>query len=236
MFLAMASHGTDQLIIQRVLATGDARKAQKAMVLSGVLVAFQFALFLFVGTLLYYFYGNTDISANEVFARFIIDYIPSGFTGLIIAGIFAAAMSTLSGSISSLSSATVMDIILPLGKRTYTEDDKLSLSRRYSIVWAVLIIAAACLFIQTPQTVIELALGIASFTYGGILGLFLLGRLVPSVTPRTAIAGFIAGIAGMTFVVLFTSIAWTWYTLIGTVITIVVALFAKPIVRKEDTA
>jgi solute:Na+ symporter, SSS family len=232
MFLSMASHGTDQLIVQRILATRNIRNGQRAIILSGFLVTFQFALFLVVGTLLYYFYGAAEFSSNEVFAQFIIDHIPTGFTGLIIAGIFAAAMSTLSGSISSLSSATVMDIFLPLSKRSWTEAQKLVLSRRISIGWAILLVLAACMFIQTPKTVIELALSIASYTYGGLLGLFLLGRLFKHVSNRAAFVGFIAGITGMTGIVLFTDIAWTWYTLIGSLITIAFGLLLQLFTKK----
>jgi len=232
-FLSMASHGTDQLIVQRVLATNDLKKGQRAMMLSGILVAFQFALFLAVGTLLYYFYEGEAFLSNEVFAKFIIDHIPTGFTGIIIAGIFAAAMSTLSGSISSLSSATVMDIILPMKTSILDERQKLKLSRWIALAWAFLLIVAAGLFIQTPQTVIELALGIASYTYGGLLGLFLTGILFPSITSRAATAGFIASILGMAAIVVFTEIAWTWYTMCGTLIACAVAWIYTGMQGKE---
>lgn len=233
MFLSMASHGTDQIIVQRVLATKGVRKAQAAMIMSGVIVFFQFLLFLIVGSLLYLFYIGKTIPSNEVFAKFIIEEMPTGLSGLIIAGILAAAMSTLSGSISALSSSTMMDIYLPLRKSAISDADALRLSRRFSIAWCVVLVIVATFFIQTPQTVVELALSIASFTYGGLLGIFLLGVLFTRVRQRSAIAGFIAGIVGMTAIILFTPIAWTWYTLIGSLLTIIVGLLPEAFTRKS---
>ncbi len=222
MFLSMASHGTDQLIVQRVLAAGSRSSAQKAMVLSGVIIIIQFALFLFVGTLLHYYYRDTGISPNEVFSRFIIEALPTGISGLIVAGVLAAAMSTLSSSISALSSATVLDFILPLRKRTLLPVENLRLSRLVSLAWALILLMSAMLFVGTPAVVVELALSIASYVYGALLGLFLLA-IVGNYSSRAAAAGFLAGIVGNALVIAFTPIAWTWYTVIGTTLTIAVA-------------
>ncbi len=225
-FLSMASHGTDQIIIQRVLATNDVAAGKKAMVWSGLIILVQFALFLLVGTLLYAFYGNTTISSNEIFPLFILEHMPPGVTGLIIAGLLAAAMSTLSGSISALSSTTVMDIVVPLSGRSWNDRALLTLSRRMSLVWAFVLAGAAMIFIQTPRTVVELALSIASYTYGGLLGTFLLGVFYRQVKETAAMVGFFTGIISMTLVISFTSIAWTWYTLIGVIVTIAVGLIS----------
>jgi len=219
MFLSMASHGTDQLIIQRVLATNNLKKAQTALVTSGLIIILQFFLFLMVGALLYTFFGGASIPVNEVFSRFIIDEMPSGLRGLIIAGLLAAAMSTLSGSISALSSSTMIDLVLPLTRRTWTEKRTLIISRSISIFWCVVLVFVAMLFIQTPKAVVELALSIASFTYGGLLGIFLLGILRVTVREGAAMFGFFFGIAAMTIVVFYTPIAWTWYTMCGVLLT-----------------
>jgi len=234
MFLSMASHGTDHLIIQRVLATNNLQKAKRAMVLSGIIVLGQFLLFLFVGTLLFMFYGGAELSANEVFAKFILEQLPSGLSGLIFAGILAAAMSTLSGSISALSSATMLDIFFPFQKVRRSEATLLRWSRVVSVAWCTVLVFVAMLFIQTPKTVVELALSIASYTYGGLLGAFLLGILFKNVKERAAITGFVCGLIGMAVVILFTSIAWTWYTLIGASITIAIGFLSESIFKNVD--
>jgi solute:Na+ symporter, SSS family len=232
-FLSMASHGTDQIIIQRVLTTNDLRKSQKAMITSGIIIFFQFLLFLGIGILLYVYYNGASIPPNEVFSKFIIEKIPTGIAGLIIAGILAAAMSTLSGSISALASSTMMDIILPLTGNRWRPDQVLRISRRISLFWGMALILVALIFIGTPTPVVELALSIASYTYGGLLGLFLTGILSKKIRTASASAGFAAGIVCMTCIILYTNIAWTWYTLIGACVTFIVSAvvdrFTRPL-------
>lgn len=218
MFLSMSSHGVDQLIIQRVLATNNLRKARAALTLSGFVVTIQFAVFLVVGTLLFLFFGSGEYGANDVFAQFIIEYIPVGFTGLIIAGLLAAAMSTLSGSISSLSSTTVLDLFVPLSKKEHSQQELLKISRLVSIGWCIAIALSAVLFINTQEYVVELALSIASITYGSLLGLFLMGSLQPRVNSMNALHGFVTGMAAMVCIFFLTEIAWTWYVAIGAIV------------------
>jgi SSS family transporter len=195
-FLSMASHGTDQLVVQRLLATKNLRAAQKAVIGSGIAVFFQFALFLFIGIALYVYYGQIDIRADEVFPKFIIENLPVGITGIIIAGLFAAAMSTLAGSISSLSSSVVFDL-LPKIFGKYDEKKNLFTSRLMTVLWSVLLFGAALFFMNTSQSVVELALSIASFTYGGLLGTFLLGILNKKADQNISIISFLVGIIGM---------------------------------------
>lgn len=218
-FLSMASHGTDQLIVQRLLVTKDLQSAKKAVIASGIGVFIQFALFLFIGITLYVYYGQTDIRADEIFPKFIIENLPVGVTGIIIAGLFAAAMSTLAGSISSLSSSVVFDL-LPKFFSKKSEKAGLLSSRLMTIIWSVLLIGAAIFFMNTSQSVVELALSIASFTYGGLLGTFLLGILNKKVNQTDAIISFIIGIVGMSIFISLNLVAWTWYTLVGVLITI----------------
>lgn len=224
--LSMASHGTDQLIVQRVLAAGKPKPAQRAMVMSGVVIFAQFALFLFVGSLLSLYFTDTTLTANEVFAVFILQEMPVGVTGLIIAGILAAAMSTLSSSISALSSSVMFDFITPLRRAPFSETQALRLSRFLAVMWALVLFAAALLFVRTPQTVIELALSIASYTYGGLLGIFILVLLPRRVSSVAAGFGFFAGVLGSGMLILLTPLAWTWYTLTGALITLCAALLA----------
>jgi len=230
--LSMASHGTDQLIVQRVLAAGSPKPARRAMVLSGIVVLVQFALFLLIGAMLTQYLGDARYTANEVFAVFILRELPAGITGLIVAGILAAAMSTLSSSISALSSSSMLDFIIPLRGAPLSEKRALTWSRILSLCWSVILLAVALLFIRTPQTVVELALSIASYTYGGLLGLFILTLLPRRFSSRSAGIGFVTGILGNSAVILFTPLAWTWYTLSGCIITILAAFAADILFRK----
>jgi SSS family transporter len=221
-FLSMASHGTDQLIVQRLLTVRSLRDRQKALIGSGAIVIIQFALFLFIGVLLYVYYGGASleqlgvVKADEVFPKFIIERIPSGLSGLIIAGLLAAAMSTLSGSVNSLASAVMLDFYKPrVGDRS-SPRKYLALSRTISAVWAVLLVGVAVFFIYSGSKVlVEIALGVASFTYGGLLGMFLLGAMTKKISEGDAILGFACGITAMIAVVIFSKVGWTWYTAIG---------------------
>ncbi|MFA6232561.1 MAG: sodium:solute symporter [Bacteroidota bacterium] len=234
MVLSMASHGTDHLIVQRVLAAGSPSPARKAMVMSGVIVLLQFAAFLLVGALLFLHYGDGKYGANEVFTTFILHELPTGITGLIVAGILAAAMSTLSSSISALSSATMHDLILPMRKTPLDDVQALKLSRRVSFFWAIALLLTAALFIQTPSTVVELALSIASYTYGGLLGLFILSLLPWRMRSSAVAAGFFAGIIINGIVILFTPLAWTWYTLSGALFTVIIAFLLQTILSGDS--
>jgi SSS family transporter len=233
-FLSMASHGADQLIVQRLLATNSLKNSQKALIGSGFIVMLQFLFFLLVGVMLYAFYQGRPFSkGDEVFPAFIIHELPSGISGLIIAGLFASAMGALSGSINSLASSTLMDLYKPyLGKHSSPEKD-LRLSKLFSIFWTLALMGTAFLFImQTSEAVVEVALQIASITYGGLLGTFFLGVLFKKPKEIDAITGFLAGIAILVFLFIDRSIAWTWWTFIGCTTTLLVGN-ASAILRKR---
>jgi len=232
-FLSMASHGIDQLIVQRLLTTGSVKSSRKALIGTGIIVIFQFAIFLFLGSLLYVYYGGASITPDEVFPTFIVQEMPTGLSGLIIAGLFAAAMSTLAGSISSLTSATVYDYLIPYSK-WFTEDNQVKISRIFIVIWSILLACSALLFMRSPQAVVELALSIASFTYGGLLGTFFLGVLFTRTKQIHAIPAFFTGILVMIYVILFTSIAWTWYTIIGTTVTVSMGLLLSYLIDRES--
>ncbi|RPI75757.1 MAG: sodium:solute symporter [Ignavibacteriales bacterium] len=232
-FLSMASHGTDQLIVQRLLATPDLKSSQKAIIGSGIIVIIQFAVFLLLGVMLYSYYGLLDIRSDEIFPKFIIEVLPPGVTGLIIAGLFAAAMSTLAGSMSALSSSAMIDIYIPFFGKDISEEKQLRISRLFTLIWAVLLICSALLFMESPSTVVELALSIASFTYGGLLGTFLLGLLNKNAKQEDALAGFTAGIFIMISVISLNLVVWTWYTLIGVAATLLVGSLLSALSQKE---
>ena len=216
----MASHGTDQLIVQRLLTCKDQRSAQKALVGSGAVVILQFLLFLIVGLGLWSFYGGRDFTrSDDIFALFIVEQLPPGLTGLLIAGVFAAAMSSLSSSINSLASATAYDYWAPMVGARDDETRILQAGRVFTLVWSILLILGAILFIPLSEgtSAVEAALGIASLVYGGLLGAFALGVLTKRPGQRDVIIGIAAGITCVTL--LRGEMAWPWYAVVGSVIT-----------------
>jgi SSS family transporter len=227
-FLSMASHGTDQLIVQRLLATKSLTAGRKALIGSGVIVILQMALFMIVGLMLYGYYNGASVSslglqrADEVFPRYIIEGLPTGIAGFVIAGLTAVALSTLGGSISSMASSMVLDLYKPRATKQLTPEKEVLYSRLATILWAVLLVLSAFFFMNTTQTVVELALSIASFTYGGLLGTFLLGLLFKRPKEEDALAGFVGGILVMVTVIALHLVAWTWFTLIGVIATLVI--------------
>lgn len=227
MFLSMASHGTDQLIVQRLLSTNSLKSSRKAIVTSGFIVLIQFSIFLLIGVLLYIFYNGEKIDPNEVFTKYIIENIPSGISGIIISGLLAAAMSTLSGSMNSLASALLFDFLKQSPK--FPKHLELYISRILTFVWCLLLVLSALLFMNTPKTVVELALSIASFTYGGLLGIFLLGIFFKKPSQIDSIIGLSTGIIVMILVISLTKIAWTWYILIGSSFTILTGNLSQSI-------
>ena len=241
-FLSMASHGTDQLIVQRVLATKSLAASRKALIGSGIIIIVQFAIFLTVGLLLYGYYNGASIAelgvtrADEIFPKFIIEGLPPGVSGIIIAGLLAAALSTLAGSMSSLASSTVLDLYKPLSGANLSEEQELRLSRRVTLMWAVLLVGSAIFFMETSQTVVELALSIASFTYGGLLGTFLLGVLVKRTTQEDALAGFVGGIFIMIIVITLKLAAWTWFTMIGVTTTLLIGGLLSMLSKKSASS
>ncbi len=234
-FLSMASHGTDQLIVQRLLATDSLKSSQKAVIASGFFVALQFLFFLIIGVVLYAFYHAYPFKdGDQIFPKFIVEQLPSGVSGIIVAGLLASAMGSLSGSINSLASSTLIDLYKPyFGKHTDSDAKDLKLSKLFSIMWTIILVGTAFIFIRSNQSVIVVALSIASVTYGGLLGTFLLGVLFKKPQQKDAIIGFSAGLAILVYVFFFTPIAWTWYTMIGSLTTIIVGLVSARFTQRQ---
>lgn len=252
-FLSMASHGTDQLIVQRLLTCRDLKSSQKALIGSAFAIIVQFVLFLGVGLGLWVFYqGRAFDSPDQIFPTFIVQELPSGITGLLIAGVFAAAMSSLSSSINSLASATAYDYWAPFvgaggrsgegaanaglaGDVTNTTEAAavdariLRAGKLFTLVWAALLIGGAVLFIPLSKgtSAVEVALGIASLVYGGLLGAFALGVLTRRPGQWAAVIGVAVGI-GLT-TLLRNQMAWPWYALVGSVITFVTGLLVTAV-------
>jgi len=224
--LTMASHGTDQLLVQRLLTCRHQRDSQKALVFSGLVVLFQFALFLLIGIMLFAYYRTFPLtmklaSNDEIFPTFIVTRLPHGVSGLVIAAIFAAAMSNLSGSLNSLSSSTVLDFYKPLINPGATDERLLRLSRWLTAGWGVALMVIAILA-RGWGSVFTTGLTIASIVYGPMLGAFLLGVLTRRANERGVMAGMVISLGLMLLINFTTSAAWTWYVLAGSVICLAV--------------
>lgn len=226
-FLTMASHGTDQLLVQRLLTCRNQRDSQLALIVSGFVVFAQFALFLTIGLMLHAYYAVHPLPAiatnDEIFPAFIVRSLPHGVAGLVIAAIFAAAMSNLSGSLNSLASTTLLDFYQPLAKRDLPEARLLAISRWLTAVWGVILIAIAILA-RGWGSVFTVGLTIASIVYGPMLGAFLLGVLTRRASERGVMVGIAVSLGVMIAVRLFTPLAWTWYVLAGATVCVGVGL------------
>ena len=219
MVLNTATHGVDQLMVQRYLSARSQKQAAWSLISSGLVVFLQFALFLLIGVGLFVFYKDfptrgPELAPDEVFADFIVRYLPVGVVGLVIAAIFSAAMSTLSSSLNSSASATVNDLYRPF---TGEKDEVrlLRISKILTAVWGIVQMGFAYGATQLKDNVVNNALAIASFVTGILLGLFLLGIFTRRVGQNAAFVGMAAGIAAVSYVKYFDLVAWPWYALIG---------------------
>lgn len=252
-FLAMASHGADQLIVQRLLSARSLRDAQRAVIGSGIVVFIQFALFLAVGLGLWSAFGQrTFATTDAVFPTFIVEQMPHGLLGLVVAAVIAAAMSTQSGSINSLAATTTHDIYLPLTGRDADDPQTLKAGKRFALMWGVALTLGALLYPEGRTPVVVIALSIASFTYGALLGGFFLGIFVRRARQRDAIIGMSVGLVSMALVVFarligtaipplagllhpFESIAWPWFVLIGTSVTVLTGTASAMMMNRHST-
>lgn len=228
MFLTTATHGTDQLMVQRYLVARSQRGATIAVVLSGVMVCLQFALFLLIGVGLACFYEafppETAFTAGDkdrVLAHFVVHHLGTGLVGLTLAAVFAAAMSTLSSSLNSSATALINDIYLPLSKRELTHQQQLWLSRLASAGFGLLQIAIAWISYQrgVDESTVYGVLKIAGFALGPMLGLYFLAVFAQRVNQRAALAGFLAGTGVLSYLALNTELFWPWYAGVGASIT-----------------
>ena len=227
-FFNMASHGTDQTLVQRILAARNERDGKAALLGSGVIVFVQFALFLVVGVMLFVFYqhaapGVVPSDPDQIFPAFIVTQMPSGIAGLVLAAILAVAMSNASGSLNSLASSSIMDFgrgraASATGDTPQSSSALLKRSRWMTLIWGVVL---GSLGLVRWGPVLVAGLSIASITYGAMLGVFLLGIWNARANATGVIAGMLVGLATMIAVNRFTPLAWTWYALTGTLVTFV---------------
>jgi solute:Na+ symporter, SSS family len=244
-FLAMGSHGADQLIVQRLLAGRGLKDAQRALIASGFVVFAQFTLFLFIGLGLYVYYGGKAFEASDqIFPTFILERMPSGLLGLILAAIVAATMSTHSATINALAATTTHDIYLPLSGKSADDPRTLRTGKLFALAWGVLLTFGALLYPKQGAPVVVVALSIQSFTHGGLVGGFSLALLWKRANQRDALIGMSVGISCMAVIVFakllishfpgmsaslggVAKIAWPWYVLIGTGITLTTGILCS---------
>jgi SSS family transporter len=235
-FLTMASHGTDQIIVQRLLAARNLRDSRKALLASGLIVLGQFTLFLLIGVLLYVFAQHVPLLAagertDRILPIFLLREMPRGLAGLLLASIIAVAMSNASGSLNSLAASSVLDFDALRSKRkmALTNDALLRRSRKMTLFWGLVMMAFG---LVTWGPLLEAGLTIASLPWGSLLGLFLLGTFNRRANAIGALAGMFAGLIVILGVLKFTNIAFSWYVLIGSCVTYVVgslvSLLTKP--------
>lgn len=236
-FLTTASHGTEQLLVQRLLAAKNEQQSRVALLSSWLVIFFQFALFLFIGVLLYVHYSDTRSAApqpaDSIYPKFVWNNLPAGAAGLVIAAILAAGMSNLSAALNSLASTTVMDFYRPFAVRrnpSRSDSDFLGIARWTTVAWGAILFLVGFVA-RHVGSVLEAGLTIASILYGSLLGVFLLGLLTERVKEKAAMLAMLAGLLLMIYVSAATRIAFTWYVVIGTAATFftgyVVSLFWK---------
>lgn len=222
---SIGSHGVDQMMVQRYLSAKSQRDATKALIGSGVVVLLQFALFLFVGVALHCFIqqvsppGEAE-EVNKIFAWFVVNHMPVGLTGLTMAAVFAAAMSTLSSSLSASATAVVGD---------FSSSEKASIGRTriWIVVFGVVQMVTAIVAKRVSEDVVSEALAIHGFVVGALLGVFLLGTYAKQIGERGALIGMVAGVAVVSSVHMLKLAGWVWYPSIGTLVTFVVGVAAS---------
>jgi SSS family solute:Na+ symporter len=245
-FLTTASHGTEQLIVQRLLAAGNQGQSRAALLASWVVIVIQFTLFLMIGVCLFTLYHDHGWPPPEVADRlyplYVWQRLPTGVAGLVIAAIVAAAMSNLSAALNALASTTVLDLWKPLaggngrGVDAAAGSDIIWLGRARwaTIVWGAGLFAVA-LLARHWGSVLEAGLSIASMLYGSLLGVFLLGLLTRRVGETAAMSGMSIGLVLMLYIKLRTPIAFTWYVVIGSAATFATAFAASLLFRANRT-
>src|SRR5688572_15863932 len=255
-FLTMSTHGTDQYLVQRYLCTSKPAAASTALLTSGAVVLAQFIGFLFIGALLFAFYHPFDspqyaqagvagsgvpgtypfMKPDQVFPNFITEHMPAGLSGLVVAAIFAAALSS---SLNSIAATAINDLYKPFAKDK-SDGHLLKLSGWLTVIIGIIQIVVAIAFMATGESALNLALSVASIFNGPVLGVFLVGTFLKRAKENHALAGMLASMALMIYILLAFNgfvpgprIAWPWYALIGSVVTVFVAFVATLVLSSD---
>jgi solute:Na+ symporter, SSS family len=236
-FLTSASHGTDQLIVQRLLAAKNKRQSQGALLASGLVILFQFALFLVMGVVLFAFYhfhppAHPFTRPDKIYPTFVTTQLPKGLAGLVTAAIIAAAMANLSAAFNALASSSVVDFYKPFIRPEADQKHYMRVSRGLTLFWGAVLMMIAVVAQFLHESVLVLALTIASVPYGAMLGIFMLGALTKRANSRGAFTGAVLGLCVLILILAgnalgMVNIAWTWYVVIGTLVTFFVGWIAS---------
>src|SRR5216684_3303568 len=235
-FLTMATHGTDQIIVQRLLAAKSERDSRRALLASGAIVLFQFTVFLLIGVLLFAFSQHFPLLAasertDRILPLFLVREMPVGLAGLLLASIVAVAMSNASGSLNSLAASSVLDFSRLRGQSA-NPARFLRLSRGMTLAWGLVLMGFG---LVKWGPLLETGLTVASLPFGSLLGLFLLGTLDRGANARGALAGMIAGLAAILCVFRFTNVAFTWYVMMGSIVTFVTGVAASRFSASDES-
>lgn len=236
--LTLATHGTDQFLVQRLLSARSAREASRGLVLSGFIVFAQFVMFLFIGVMLFTFYQQQAVPValtrtDQILPVFVVSQLNNGLAGFIVAAIVAAALSP---SLNAMAATTVSDFYLPYVNPGADQATQMRVSKRATVVWGIVQLGVAIGAQFMERSVLDAGLSVLSFASGAVLGAFLLGTLAPSVSETDTFAGMLTGLAVMTAVWWATPVAFTWYVLIGAVTTCAVALAASRVIPRPAAA
>ena len=227
--LTLSTHGTDQFLVQRLLSAKSQQDAARGLVLSGFIVFVQFILFLLIGVMLYTYYQQTPLPqpltrTDQILPIFVVSELTNGLAGFIVAAIVAAALSP---SLNAMAATTVSDFYLPYVNPAADQATQMRVSKQATVAWGIVQLAVAIGAQFMNRSVLDAGLAVLSFASGAVLGAFLLGTLAPVVRERDTFAGMIAGLLVMTAVWWGTSVAFTWYVLIGAVTTCLVAVIVR---------
>ena len=240
-FLTAATHGTDQLMVQRYLSARNQQDAARGLAFSGLIVFAQFAVFLLIGVALMGFFTLSELpnpmstgNGDQLFAFFIVNHMPVGLTGLTLAAVLAAAMSTLSSSLNSSATVLINDVYLPLRKKELSQRGQLTAGRIATAGFGLLQVAIAIVvgMIGTTESVVANVLKIAGFATGPVLGLYLLAVFARGVEQPAAILGFIGGVASLSAIAYGTDLYWPWYAAVGSLLTFFLGWIIQQIWRK----
>jgi solute:Na+ symporter, SSS family len=240
-FTTLATHGTDQDMVQRMLTATDYKKSRLSLICSGLADLPIGFVFLTIGILMHLFYQlapdpGLPHKNSEIFAYFILTKMPVGLRGLLVAGIFATAMGSLSAALNALATSATRDFY----QRGQTEPDgekSVATARLFTYIFAGLMIVVASgtsyfVILHPDSRIIPIVLGIFGYTYGSLLGVFLLGLLTK--TRGSDRGNFIAMIFGAVVVACLPQISFPWRIMFGSLTTLAVGLLFKKEALPKD--
>ncbi len=236
-FMTFASLGTDQDFTQRMLTCRTLRESQRSILVTAVIGFPIVALFLSIGTGMFVYaqHHGLDLSGSgdRAFPFFIVNIIPPGLRGLLVAGIFAAAMSSLASALGALATSAVVDVYRPLLRRDAADPRGLAASRVFVVLFAAIKIALA-LMLAGETDMLRLAFQLGSLVFGPLLGIFLAGTLTQRGRDGPNLAAITTSLAALTalhvaqkYILDHVYVAWPWYIVIGTVWTFAWAVSAR---------